>query len=185
MEKKKVKKARVLQKVFSTKDLFIINSYIEIDQNTFSGYPVCTDVIFLEFYNGYDRNTQVPMTVNSMELRRLLYACKEMIKSSEDEFEPKYENYTDPSLSSKSSNNGKKRLTVKKSKGTYYINLSYKGVIYKTNFDIYGILSFSDTLEEIAKLTDNTLYYYQRKMEMEVKKALKKMQEKHTLKESE
>ncbi|PHR71095.1 MAG: hypothetical protein COA66_10260 [Arcobacter sp.] len=174
------KKYRVAQKGFQSKNLLNISAFITVTKNSSSAYPVCKDLVYLEFYNGirnasgfsYDYNNRISMKMDSYELRRLVHGCKELLRSGKTN----YKNYTDPNLT-RTSNGYKKTLTlgVKEdpSKGSnYFINMETNAAI-NISFDVYGFASFCDITNKIAEECESVLYNYQRKMELKVNKDTK------------
>lgn len=170
-----VKKYKVGQKAFKTQNLFSISAFIETKASTSSKYPYCEDIIFLEFSEGknsstgkfkYDTDNKISMMINSDELRCLMYACKELLKNGKSD----YKNYSDPGLSSSTTNGSKKVLTLGLSQNTYFINIEMGNRKVSINFDKYKLLSFCDTLENIANEAESLLFNYQRKLEASINK---------------
>lgn len=164
-----MKKIKVANKIFSFQSLFIINTFIEIESSTTSKYPICKDIVFFEFYKGYDRaESKITMSLDSFELRKLSYACKELYKTGKSD----YKNFTDPQLSNNTSSSGKKEITIACKDNVYFLNLTQRNNNdgeRKIVFDKYGILSFCDELDLIANETESMLYKCQRMMEKEIK----------------
>lgn len=153
------KKYLVAKKHIERKDLFVISSFIEAEETNAGNYIV-KDLVYLEFYRGYDINSRVSMAINSLKLRNIYYALKELYKTGKTN----YKEFTDSSLSQKNtSESEKKMVTFKLEKEQYYINLNKDG--YRVVFDAYSLLSFIDMIELIANTTDEVLYKYQRAFE--------------------
>lgn len=162
-------KYKVATKTIDSQNLFVINSYIEVIESNSSKFPICKDLVFLEFYKGFDRKTQISMQYNSFELRRLSYALKELYKLGHSS----YKNFTDPSLSSNSNNSGKKSVSVGKSGDSFFLNLSQSNEATRNvQLDKYSLLSLCDSLNLISEETERTLYKYQRQLEQKTKQAL-------------
>lgn len=169
-----VKKYKVGQKAFKTQNLFSISAFIETKASTSSKYPYCEDIIFLEFSEGknssggfvYDTKNKISMMINSDELRCLMYGCKELLKNGKSD----YKNYSDPGLSSSTTNGSKKVLTLGLSQNTYFINIEMGNRKVSINFDKYKLLSLCDTLENIANEAESLLFNYQRKLEASINK---------------
>lgn len=169
-----VKKYKVGQKAFKTQNLFSISAFIETRASNTSKYPFCEDVIFLEFSEGknssnvfvYDTKNKITMMMNSDELRCLMYGCKELLKTGKTD----YKNYTDPGLSSSTTNGSKKVLTLGFSNTTYFINIEMGNRKIRIMFDKYKFSSLCDTLENIANEAETLLFNYQRKLEASINK---------------
>ena len=172
-------KYRVAQKGFKSQNLFNISAFIEITHGK-STYPICEDVVFLEFYSGtrgvngfkYDTNNKKVMISDADEIIRLDYGCKELLKNGQSQ----YVNYTDPGLTENSSGN-KKKLTLgmnlqeDKNIKTFFVNFEEKQTEkIAIQFDAYGFAAFADSINVIANECETVLFNYQRKMEIKVNK---------------
>jgi len=166
------KNYKIAQKAYNSKNLFNIVAYIEQtiteEQNRYF-----KDLIYLEFTpgtsSGYNNNARISIKYSATELRNLSYALKELYKLKTSN----YIKFADASLSSETSSNDKKKVTLlhDPNKDFYYINVAQGATKIGIEFDKYSILSKSDEMQEIAQLIDSSLYRFQRENE----KALSKM----------
>lgn len=152
-------------------NLFAITSNIEVKPSSQSPYPVCKDVIYFEFFEKYDYNSKIPLMMNAFELRKLIYACKELFKTGESD----YKKYSDPGLANNYDEKGKKSLSLssscsEKNGYTYFLNLSQADENRKFIMNKYELLAFCDTLKKTAEDLESTLHHYQRTYQKAVKK---------------
>jgi hypothetical protein len=163
MQNENKAKHLIASKRFPMKNLLVINSYITIEAIEKSS--VCSELIYLEFYKGYNRETKLPMTMDVMELRGLYYACKELYAKGETG----YKNYTNPNLSSSTNNNqGLKKLTIgqieQSYEKSYILNLEISNDKREITFDKYSFLAFMDSLKVIADETETNFFKAQRQV---------------------
>jgi hypothetical protein len=155
------KKFKIASKQISTANLFIINSFIEVVVPEGSTTSIAKDLVFLEFYQGYNRNTKLSMMMDCFELRRLSYGLKELYKIGKSS----YKNFTDPKLSNNTNSSGRKELSLGLIDNKYFVNLRHENAdTYKITLDKYSLLAFCDSIDLIAETTETKLYSYQMKL---------------------
>ncbi len=154
-------KKLVATRLYERKNLLVINSYITIEVKNET--PIAKDLVYLEFYTKYHRQTKLPMSMNALELRELYYGCKELYTKKTTT----YKNHTNAGLSDKtiSDSKGLKTLTLNSIQDNYILNLQ-EGVDNKRDitFDAYSFLSFIDSIKLIAEETESSLFKVQRQL---------------------
>jgi hypothetical protein len=150
----------VASRQYEKKNLLVVNSYITIEgkQNGF----IAKELIYLEFYKGYDRNTKVSMSMNSLELRELYYGCKELYSKGSTN----YKNHTNAALSDKTKSDLKGIKTLQLGRFTSTVNSFMLNIQEKRDilFEAYSFLSFMDSIKNIADETEQCLFKIQRQL---------------------
>lgn len=152
------RKELIACKQFERKNLFIINCYYELYiQNELLATK---EVIFLEFYKGYNRNTKIAATFDNIALRGLLHACRELFTKKAS----KYKDFKDASLSNNSTSQEKKRILLSSLNEQYIIKIEAANDERTISFDMYSFLAFIDTLKILTDEIDACIFKVQRKI---------------------
>lgn len=148
------KKIKVAQKSFNGLHFLTISCYIE--ERIFGKETYFGDTIFIEMTPNYVAVEKEVMLLNTMDLRSMSYAIKEIFKKGES----KYKKYTDPQKTGV--NKAKKELSFGKKEDSYYLNMASGKKTIAFSFDAYGFASFADVLRLLAEETEKALYSHQR-----------------------
>ncbi|KAB7891254.1 hypothetical protein [Poseidonibacter ostreae] len=146
---------------FSANSLITFNSFIQEKKD--SGNSFVTDVVFIVFREGvrsnnstqYNKQTEIKIKFNAIELRALGYAIRNSFKLKKSAGE---------GVILYKANTASAEVQINTSKDMYYINcIKYdSGKKIGVSFDQYNFLAFSDTLKNMADLTESFLYKHQR-----------------------
>ena len=153
----------VVYRGFSANSLITFNSFIQEKKERNKSYV--TDVVFVVFREAvrgnnstqYNKATESKIKFNAIEVRSLAYGIKNSIKlkrTVEDE------------VILFKTNTASAEVQINSSKDTFWINcIKYDtGKKIGVGFSKYDFLSFSDTLKNMADLTESFLYKYQRNL---------------------
>lgn len=152
---------KLLHEGWNTNSLLTVTAVLEKDTEK----NIYKRIIYIALSPGgggsYDTHRQVKMKISTFDLRSLSFALKELAKNGVSN----YQKYTDPSKRGNNTQSVKKVLFVAKdsTKSNYFINISSGNDKVGAMFDIYGIMSLSEQLTEIAKRVDDIFYKCQMK----------------------
>jgi hypothetical protein len=139
-----IERKYVLTKQYNKKNLLIINSVIEIKEETIR------ERIFFEFYKSYKRDAAntIKMVLSITDLRSLVYAIGEVSKTGATQWKKITE-----------SNNIKKFMTLTKE----YLNASSNNLSVGIKIEnIYEMLAIRDDFKSIAAETEKYLFEIER-----------------------
>jgi len=138
-------------KIINKQKLLVINVYveeiIELKKNDFSPKK---EKIYFEFYNDYNRNEAIKMSLNTFDLRAISIAIKELLKKGN----------TDYTKITGGNSSEKKYLTLGISNEIYYLNASFKNLKIGITFNKYEFYSFGEYLEFLAEEIEKKLFSF-------------------------
>lgn len=148
---------------YSANSLVTFNSFIQETREERSLYV--SDVIFITFREGirangktkYDKHSETKIKLNALELRAFAYGVYYGLKSSK--------NFDNKAIIHKI-NTASAEVQFVKEGDIFYLNCikySSKKRI-GVSFDKFSLLSLTDTMKNLADLTENSLYKYQRSL---------------------
>jgi hypothetical protein len=143
-----IERKYVLTKQYNKKNLLIINSVIEIKEETIR------ERIFFEFYKNYKRDATntIKMVLSITDLRALIYAIGEVSKTGITQWKKITE-----------SNNIKKFMILTKE----YLNANSNNLQISIKIEnIYEMLAIRDDLKSIAAETELYLFKTQREKKL-------------------
>ena len=127
----------ILNKIFNKQKLFIINAHIEKENGFFK------ERVYFEFYDDYKRTKSIKMVLNTLDLRALYYAIREVLKKGSTE----YKKVT-------GGNSGdKKILTI----APNYLNAHFNSFKIGIKFETYEMIALGDFFKFLADEVDREL----------------------------
>ena len=151
----------VAYKGFASNSLLSINAIIEIKNS------IIKEVIFLKFSpigsgnSGYDTFNKIELAFDSIDLRALAYACKDIIKQPFDDEKKKYSSYTHKTPKKSIYLVCERKVFESHTSDTYYINAKENKTI-GVGFNKFELMGFCDTLMNIANESEIALFKTQR-----------------------